>query len=256
MFTTLAGTPFGRNRASGANVKRIVLGLLVMLPPASSLAAADEPKLPADGSWVQYEFEASIADKRTMKNVVTLSFVGSAVEEGVACRWIEVKVVVPKGERQTEGTYISKMLVSTEDLMELRDPFVHPLRTWSRRPGEQEAAETKQAFMIGPDLMLWAPAALKTLKEGADRKEVEYQQGRLESARAWVGQRVTVNEKTKSRFESNYTVWMHPDLPIGFAEAVVADNIHHVDGRKLQQTRTYRIQAAGRNAKSELPENN
>src|SRR5262249_40011807 len=181
--------------------------------------------------------------------------VGTAVEEGVACRWVEVKVVVPKGERQPEGTYITKMLISTRDLTELRDPFVHPLRTWNRQPGDPEATERKGAFMVGPNLMLWLPGALATLKEGADRKDVECQQGRLESARAWVGQRATFNEKTKSRFESNYTVWMHPALPIGFAEAVVVDKIYHQDGRKLEQTHTFRIQDAGRDAKSELPDN-
>src|SRR5579871_4875203 len=59
--------------------------------------AEDRPfELPKDGSWVRYELEHVGINGAKSSNTVTLSVVGSAVENEMRCRWVEVKVVVPK----------------------------------------------------------------------------------------------------------------------------------------------------------------
>lgn len=113
----------------------------------------------------------------------------------------------------------------------------------------------KVAFTTGPNLMLWAPGSLDRLEQSEETKEFEYQQGRLKSARAWVGEQ-TIVTKSEARFVSHYKVWMHADVPVGFAGAEVEDTILHRDGRVIRQKHSYAIQDAGDGAKSELPDNN
>ncbi len=97
--------------------------------------AEDRPRqLPKDGTWVRYQKEvANLAnDKKYDEIKVTLSFVGSAVDEGEPCRWLELKAVIPEG-RDGAGAYVSKVLVPERELLDSESPFEHARRTWVRR---------------------------------------------------------------------------------------------------------------------------
>jgi hypothetical protein len=217
-------------------------------------------ELPKDGSWVRYDLEMVGPDGTNRPSTVTLSIVGSVVENETRCRWVQVKWVVPKGwhpRYPDGGTILSKMLISEQDLRENAEPFQRAVRTWQRKPGEDHAEQTKVAATTGPNLMLWAPGMLRTLDETSDEKTVEYQRGQLKSARAWTGVRIFENMIAKSQFKSTYKVWMHPDLPVGFAEAEIVDDITYANGQApKRQSQVYRLQDAGTDAKSELPDNN
>jgi hypothetical protein len=214
--------------------------------------------LPKDGSWVRCEFEV-IAPPTKLASTVTLSIVGSAVENETRCRWVEVKSVFPKGQIPRfpdGGTFLTKMLISEQDLLENADPSKRSQRAWVRKPGEPQAEQTK-VLPVSKNLMLWAPGVRRTLTETTDEKSIDYQSGQLKSARAWTGTQTVENQDRKSQFKSTYTVWMHPDLPMGFAEAEIVNDITYTNGdAPHQQRHVFRIIDAGNDAKSELPDNN
>src|SRR5262249_47962247 len=144
----------------------LIVALLIAFTGGAVATRGDDaaPVLPRDGAWGRYEIEHFLSNGTKLTPLVTLSFVGSVVEYADPSRWVEVKGVIPKGGKG-EGTHLAKVLIRERDLIESKDPLGHPLRIWARHPGEPQAQLAKVAFTTGPNLMLWAPGALKTLKE-------------------------------------------------------------------------------------------
>jgi hypothetical protein len=192
---------------------------------------------------------------------VTLSLVGTVVEDGVRCRWVESKTVIEL-PAELAGTVISKVLVSENDLLESEKPFAHVHRRWMRirdEPVKQAPNEVSAASY--ERLVLWTPGMLKGSEPAKDEaKVIDYQRGQIKNAQARTGQLIykqPAPDKKEMRFVSKYTVWQHSDVSFGFAEArIVSEQFH--DNKKMGQTSVvyYRLQDMGTDAKSELPDSN
>jgi hypothetical protein len=241
----------------------VVVAALLGMTPAIGHAEDRLRQLPKDGTWVRYQKDVAnlTNDKKYDPIKVTLSFVGSAVDEGEPCRWLELKHVIPEG-RDGAGTYVSKVLVPERDLLESESPFEHARRTWVRRLDGPvtKAPEGGRDDMTFGELLLWTPGMLKGSSLAKDQtKDIEYQRGRLKGAQARTGRLVHQwrdKNGTEDKYTKSYTAWQHPDLPIGFAEARIVQE-QFINDRPLSKfSIDYRIEDAGADAKTELPDNN
>jgi len=224
----------------------------------SSAYAANEPaaRLPKEGTWVRYHKTVDeLLDGEHWESTVTLRFLESVIEDGLRCRWVEQKEVVAEGERK--GEYLLKVLIPESALTEEELPGRHAVRLWARnhliglrsRRGPDRGLEDK---------LLWTPASLKALQSKPDDlRDVEHQDGNLKGARAWTGTWTDSDFRVaKSTFFTTFTIWHHPELPIGYAEARF-EKFQFIDEKKVGHwVTTYQLQEFGTDAKSDLPENN
>jgi hypothetical protein len=225
--------------------------------PQTGLPKDDRREPPKDGTWVRYQKVAENLIRGNKLNPidVTLSFVGTHVEDGQRFRWLELKAVVPDGEGA--GTHIFKVLVPEKDLWESDKPFEHARRTWVRKPDGSVAPPPKgfRDDMTYDELLLWTPGLSKGSVAVDDQsKDVDYQAGRLKDCHA--STRDLVYKLGKATYTRRCVAWIHPDLPMGFAEAQIIQEQSFNNGIISRYSSTYRIQDAGADAKTELPDHN
>jgi hypothetical protein len=243
--------------------KFVAVAVLLGTTPAIGHGEDRPSQLPKDGTWVRYKKQVTdlAKDKKHGEITVTLSLVGTGLDDGEQCRWLELKHVVPEG-RDGAGTYVSKVLVPEWDLLESENPFEHARRTWVRRLDGPvtKAPEGGRDDMTFGELLLWTPGMLKGSSLANDQtKDIEYQPGRLKGAQARTGRLVHQwrnKNGTEERYTKSYTAWQHPDLPIGFAEAHIVQE-QFINDRALSKfSIVYRVEDAGADAKTELRDNN
>jgi hypothetical protein len=245
-------------RAAGSFLLAVALGGW----PNGSLRGEDEPpNRPDDGAWVRYQFVAGYkGEKEDSSMTVTLSLVGTTDDDGVRCRWIEIKTVMEE-PAELAGTAIVKLLLPEKDLLESASPFAHIRRHWRRVRGEpvKEGPLLVDAASY-ENLLLWMPSMLKGSEPvEAEAKDIDFQRGQLKNAQARTGEHVYKRPgpgKTEIRRVIKYTVWQHPDVRFGFAEAKLLGDRFYGNTKFKQVTSLYRIQDTGTGAKSELPDNN
>jgi hypothetical protein len=190
---------------------------------------------------------------------VSLCLVGTVIEDGVTYRWLETKVVIHDPPK-IAGTQVHKILLPEEDLLESEKPFERVRRAWAQR-GDSAAKETQITSGVrSEEFLLWTPGMLKGSEPAKNEtKDIDYQQGRFKDSQGRTGEivhkRRLPNNKEIKRV-TKYTVWQHPDLQFGFAEArIVGESF--LDAAKIQQfTSVYRLQDVGTDANTELPNNN
>jgi hypothetical protein len=250
-----------RRKSAWAWAASVLLALpacWIALATPVAIAAKDEPaaKLPEDGAWVRYQQDWERLDnglKETRK--ITVSVVGHVVENDEACRWIELKHLVSEGDEK--GTWIFKLLIRENDLMENENPLERVIRAWLQSPD-------KEITLFEPDetsflpILLWTSGTPKKPSTADETKNIEYQKGRLKAAHAKVGQ-IVIPERTRPDYRNSwdYTLWQHTDLPIGFAEARIKYEVRGPDMKdRTQQVTVYLLEDAGTGAKTELPDNN
>lgn len=213
---------------------------------------------------MQYQYEWQRVDNQVKaEGTVTLSCVGSVVEHDEPCRWIELKEVIDAGREKRTSVY--KMLVREKDLRESGNPLGNVLRTWFQENGEppRPVNANRERFdaMLGA-LLLWTPGVLKGTRAGDKVKDIDYQAGRLKRAQSRSGQVALVlrnaDETSVRDWSRRFLIWHHAELPIGFAEAEIHDDISDPETKRVvnQQRTVYRLQDAGANAKSALPDRN
>jgi len=236
----------------------------VLLAIAPAICAEEEAaRIPVDGAWVRYQMETeqSENDENKFEASVTLSLVGTVTEDGLRCRWLESKMDVRKTPA-TAGTSISKVLVPQEDLFESTKPFERARRLWISRP---KAPPTKfDIAKVGnwiswEENLLWSPGMLKSARRLEDEPRiVEYQRGQLKCIHAFSGELTYVTPgpgDLKITNKRKYTLWLHPQVPFGFAEARIQGE-QTLGENTSRFTTIYSLQDFGDDAKSALPENN
>jgi hypothetical protein len=260
VVATFHSSPSKRGAVSGLLAIAVALGW----PPASGRGEDRPREIPKDGSWVRYHEEVQDLAKQQKYAAVTttLSLVGTVIEEGQTCRWLEKKSVLPEGE-DGAGTYVVKVLVPEKELWDSETPFAHVRRAWFLRPNEQAMEMPSRSLVTNAnkafrELLLWTPGMLKNSGTAADKsKDIEYQPGRLNGTQARTG--TLADDGTGPvRFETSYIAWQHPDLPLGAAEVKITKE-GFINRQKTPQWRTsitYRIEDVGTDAKSMLPDNN
>ncbi|MFT7640324.1 MAG: hypothetical protein ACI9G1_002065 [Pirellulaceae bacterium] len=108
---------------------------LLIFVLSSSLAWADGLiyQLPADGTSAHYELSATSTRGETvheMTGTLQLSSVGSSIENGVKCRWIEIKMTLKRGDGVS--TIVAKVLTPEKELQYGGAPYDKMLRSWVR----------------------------------------------------------------------------------------------------------------------------
>jgi hypothetical protein len=98
----------------------LVLAVLVVVPGRCAAEARCAPlySLPADGTWVEYTWQATLSDGREQTGTLRLSSVGSRQLQGIQHRCVEIKKVT----RQEGGTTVQlrKLLVAEKAFAESR----------------------------------------------------------------------------------------------------------------------------------------
>jgi hypothetical protein len=273
-----------------SNLSGVLLAAAVMLAagcqtlPTSagdSAAASFGPgnALPPDGSWVRYvvshESTSHPYHKRSAKsdaNVetekvkrwsekITLSFVGRAIENGVPCRWVEIRT--ERADQQADKPCAYKMLLREEGLLSDKHPLaeVNVVRVWQQTP---DGAVSRRDEAPGySDLFSWTPGVVRRLKPAGETREIDFASGHLSSAAVYTGKTTTNSHLAlwviRIRLEEDKTVWLHPDLPLGFAAMRTEENatVRLMTKPATSHTVTeYVLEDAGTDAQTSMPENN
>lgn len=179
-------------------------------PPAQPGAA-----LPKDGAWARYHVviksTPESAESDTLK--VTFAFVGRESHDGKECCWIEVRIS-PSDKSETMSV---KCLVAEQDLRESERPFEHVLKSGRRSPDGNVFDGDDQANRGLGNFVIFLPGPLKAARNLDEPQMVKYQQGNLEIAAGLAGS--YMNSSADDTVTADYSIWMHPDVPAGFAHA-------------------------------------
>ncbi|MGE5192951.1 MAG: hypothetical protein ACM3U2_10645 [Deltaproteobacteria bacterium] len=252
------------------NILRIGLLFLTALACRSFALAEDAPeKLPADGWWVRYFVtmrREGTNDDEIMKR--TYSLVGTSMENGEKCRWVEMKTLYTING--TERTEIDKFLIPETELLESEKPLNSLVRAWQKRDdGPIKELNFNQPlggrgfggsadYYFGQWMIVF-PGPQRKAKVVREKRVVEWQQGRLELGEARAGKRVASRQAVtvvqKQTIQMDFTVWNHPSASPGFVAARTRMQvlIDDVPNRALAEEWT--IEDFGTDAKSALLEN-
>jgi hypothetical protein len=246
---------------------------IAILLIALSVAPADDvpAKLPADGWWVRYFVRMKSEQKNeewTFKCIYSL--VGTTTENDQRCRWVEMKSV-PVIDGNEQPATVVKFLIPEKELLESAKPLESLVRAWQKdADGAVQALKFRQPvgaggfagsadFYFGSDLAMFS-GLQQRCRTVAEKKIVEYQQGRLEAAAARAFEhsatRRALTNGDKQEFNSEFTLWDHPSVPApGFA--ALRHRHEYRRNEMLVQTTVgdFEIEDFGMHAKSELPEN-
>ena len=214
--------------------------LPVRAPAAEPTRAAPLYALPADGTWVEFDWTATDHDGKEVKGTLRLSSVGGKVIDGTACRWVEIRKEHREGD-ETKREY-RKLLIAEKAFAAaptLRDHVRTVIgQDGSAAPLTFSASRTRDFLNMG----LAAPDA--ELKEAEARAKVTTPLGRYEA------RRVTARSKSGERVRE-YGGWLTADVPFGCARFEVREG--QGDGR-LRTIFTATAARSGKGAKAEVDE--
>ena len=234
---------------------------------ASTGMAQDRPTtLPADGAWVRYHCTVKSDDgkqDRTLKTSIRL--VGTKTENNQRCRWVELENDDRQGNEGTDQIY--KLLFPEHSLLSDERPLRHVLKCWNRvDPGEIKELKTSALSESGggntrilDGSMLFWPGMLKDARPVHESTIVDYQQGKLEIPSGLTGKYVAVydnaaNPSLSLVSSSEYRVWFHKSLPVGYGHAKIRSTLDQNEKRILGSHREYFAEAWGMDAKTQIPE--
>jgi len=222
-------------------------------------------KLPVDGWWVRYHTvrknqkraDGQIQEFTSKK---TFSFVGTAVEDGETCRWIEVSV-----GREKEPVIVRKYLVPEKNLLENEHSLEAFKRGWVKA-GEREVRAVKvgqEIDSVEPHLMY-----LQLMWQEADRVDIEkvldYQHGRLTIPQALFLKMTRPDFISRSRKgipEERERVieqfgWFDQKTAPVFAAAKINTKLYVNEVLETTSEEELTIEEVESDAKSQLPDNN
>ncbi len=246
---------------------------------AATVSMSSGKSLPPDGSWVRYvashestshpyrgrksKFDANVDTEKVKRwsERITLSFVGRTVENGVPCCWVEIRAEKP--DQQADKPYAFKVLLKEERLLSDKHPLAEEnvLRVWQQTP---DGTVSRRDDALGySDLFSWTPGAVRQLKPTGETRDIDFASGRLSSATAYSG-KTTTNAYValgviRIHLEEQMTVWVHPDLPAGFAGMRTEENStarFMTHPATLHNVTEYVLDDAGTGAQTSMPEHN
>ncbi len=228
-------------------------------------AQEEKAKLPEDGWWVRYhtvsKYQGRIDGKiQEFTGKKTFSLVGTVVEDGEKCRWIEVFL-----EREKEKVNVRKYLVPEKNLLERKHSLEACKRGWVKF-----VTRDVRAVNLGQEIDSSEPHLmyLQCMWREADRvdtqKVVDYQHGRLTIPQAMVlkmtrpdivnRRRNGVPEERKRAIEQ--TGWFDQKTAPVFAAAKIQTKFFVNGELKRTSEEEMTFEETGNDAKSQLPDNN
>jgi hypothetical protein len=222
--------------------RRVFALAVVLLAVASGASADDKPSpfyaLPADGTWLEYEWTRTTPERKTERGTLRLSSVGVKDADDVRCRWLEIKVETGQGERAQ--WQCRKLLVAEKAFTSGKPLEDCVLDCFHQEAGQDVVRLPKNrtdAFLrlnlSGDDL---------TLREIKAQEEVTTGLGKL------TARHVAASGKNGANLQE-YHAWLANDAPFG----VVKFEIHERNGTDSPRVVfTAVAKRAGKEARSEV----
>lgn len=212
-------------------VRTVVLAAGLTLALGASVVAEDAPAppradskdaLPPDGAWARYSVMAK-EDGRSLK--CTIAFLGGATHEGEACRWIELTIEsLKRDDGVAVRDVVVKWLVTEKNLLESDLPI--RVVTCERRGFDGNVVEvTNESHRNLDYFAAFLPGPRRHARKLDGPQLVKYQKGNLQIATGLAGRYavpVTADDLDPdgaTSYITDYSIWLHPDLPVGFAYA-------------------------------------
>jgi hypothetical protein len=221
----------------------ISLALLLCVVSPVPAPAAEQPTraapvyaLPADGSWVEYDWTGVGPAGEDIKGVLRISSVGTKTVAGVESRWVEVRKDTVRGN-ETKREY-RKFLVPVEAFAKaptLRDHVDAVIGQNDSQAPHALSATARRTFL---EMGLSGDDA--ALKEVRPREKVEVPLGKYEA------REMRARGKSGER-ELEYHGWLSADVPFGCARFEVVEG----SGKTIFAAKAAR---SGRDAKAEVDE--
>jgi hypothetical protein len=174
---------------------------------AAAVSISSGNSLPPDGSWVRYvvshestshpyrgrkaKSDANVETEKikSWSEKITLSFVGRTVENGVPCRWVEIRTEKP--DQQADKPCAYKVLLKEEGLLSDKHPLAEKnvLRVWQQT---SDGTVSRRDDSLGySDLFSWTPGAVRQMKPTGETREIDFASSHLSSATAYSGKTTT-----------------------------------------------------------------
>ena len=253
-----------RQSMKGTRIVAIAFGIM-LLQCQFGLTDEQTARLPEDGWWVRFfttsKLEAVNGTVKEHTIKATYSLVGTAVEDGDKCRWVEVNSLFTMDGKET--VILSKFLVSEKDLLECEQPLDKLKRGWLKS-GELDV----RAVMAGKGITPYNtrtvvfPGIWQKAERITSEYIVDYQQGRLTIPEARIFQVTSPVKALNTRKPINqkdvteYAGWFHQTASPVIAAAKIQKKTYFNDELNTTQKDDVVIQDYGTGAKSQLPENN
>lgn len=242
------------------------IALVVVIAFGAQLSADDAaPTLPKDGTWVRYFVTGKTSQQADeVKWRTTYSLVGTKMENGQKCRWVEKKQAQDNGG--VDQIEIIKFLIPEKELLESKAPMKSLVRAWRSINngavddlfGATASSSLSDAdFHYGSDLIIF-PGPQRGGKIVHEPTVVEYQSGRLEMATGrethHVASRSFPSGTTLSAV-TDVTLWTHPTVPLGWAQAKIRFEFRRNDKPGPNSLCDWLLEDFGADAKTALPDN-
>jgi hypothetical protein len=216
-------------------------------------------KLPKDGEWVSYYFEMkgkARQQEQTMTGTFTIKSVGSVMENGEKCRWIEIEMKGEEGGKKR--SHLSKILVREKDFAPGSKNLGRIVRGWKRSSAKAQLKELTENEKSGSgDMAMLIGGKLSDEKVLKTKKVVDYQKGQLKIAQGTTGKfEMKMPGKVPKDFKYDMTqsVWPHKNVPFGIAVLEINMKLTVKEMVVMNMKMTFTLQNQGVGAKSQLPD--
>jgi len=176
-------------------------------------------KLPTPGAWAKYRSSVKPQDGNETVATMMVKSLSATKVDGAACRWLEYEYFTDESATHERRKY----LIPEVALRMSERPSDRILR-YLQRDGDRPVVQVppeNQGWM--PSDFLYFPGVLKSSEPVDDPRTVTHKKGSFEIPKAYVGTyrwwRKGADPETGTVWETEYRVWLHPDLPVGFAHA-------------------------------------
>ena len=245
-------------------VSYIVFGF-ILLHGLDALAQEQTAKLPEDGWWIKYlcvKKEKIIGSRdQEFTRKKTYSLVGTVMENGEACRWIEVNSVYLA--RDKENVVIWKFLVSEKDLLERDQPLEAVKRAWIKvNEFDVRAVNVGREINSLDTQLIIFPGIWQKADRVDKEKVIDYQQGRLTIPQARVLNVTSPVNRSRNGVQLErkhiieYTTWFDRKTAPAFAAASIQTKSYRNDELEATFEEEMKIEDIGIDAKLHLPDNN
>jgi len=222
-----------------------------------SVAAEDRVKhlmkLPTPGTWARYHATAMPEGEAEKSGTLLLKSLSAANVDGVPCRWLESEYSNDDEVRERRKFLIPELTIRMSE-----KPSDRMLR-YLIRDGANPVAELppeNQGWLATE--FLYFPGFLKSSKPVEDPRSVKHQSGTFEIPKAYAGTyrwwRNGRDPGTGTVYETEYRVWLHPELPVGFAHAQVHLKLLSAGTERRSWRLEYALQEFGDGARASIAE--
>ncbi len=221
-----------------------LIPVLVLLTPGLAFAQKQLSPLyalPSDGTWVEFTWERTTPQNKKIPGTLRISSVGKKMVQDHPCRWVEIKLETPQGDKTT--LKIRKLLVD-ETTFTKTGSLVQSVREGYHREDGTQGVTRLAPGQIKEFLTMGLSDADAALKEVGAREAIKTPLGTYQT-------RHLVSTLEPGKRVQEYHVWLTPTVPFGWAKLEIRDR---TDPNKPSRIFVGEAAKTGKNARSEVDE--